>query len=81
MRALVVGAGIGGLTAALKLHARGIEVQVFESVDEIRPLSCRDSRVGTSASSIFRRCSARPSTSSNIQWSIAIPSIVGVFGA
>ena len=38
MRALVVGAGIGGLTAALKLHARGIEVQVFESVNEIRPL-------------------------------------------
>jgi 5-methylphenazine-1-carboxylate 1-monooxygenase len=38
MRALVVGAGIGGLTAALKLHARGIETLVFESVQEIRPL-------------------------------------------
>jgi 5-methylphenazine-1-carboxylate 1-monooxygenase len=36
MRALVVGAGIGGLTAVLKLHARGIEALVFESVKEIR---------------------------------------------
>ena len=35
---LVIGAGIGGLTAALKLHARGIEPLVFESVTEIRPL-------------------------------------------
>jgi 5-methylphenazine-1-carboxylate 1-monooxygenase len=38
MRALVIGAGIGGLTAALKLHARGIETLVFESVREIRAL-------------------------------------------
>jgi 5-methylphenazine-1-carboxylate 1-monooxygenase len=38
MRALVIGAGIGGLTAALKLHARGMEALVFESVKEIRPL-------------------------------------------
>ena len=38
MRALVIGAGIGGLTAALKLQARGVEVRVFESVREIRAL-------------------------------------------
>jgi 2-polyprenyl-6-methoxyphenol hydroxylase-like FAD-dependent oxidoreductase len=38
MRALVIGAGIGGLTAALQLHARGIETLVFESVKEIRAL-------------------------------------------
>jgi 5-methylphenazine-1-carboxylate 1-monooxygenase len=38
MRALVIGAGIGGLTVALKLHARGIEPLVFESVPEIRAL-------------------------------------------
>ena len=34
----VVGAGIGGLTAALCLHARGIDVELYESVSDIRPL-------------------------------------------
>jgi 5-methylphenazine-1-carboxylate 1-monooxygenase len=38
MRAIVIGAGIGGLTAALALHRAGIEVQVYESVPELRPL-------------------------------------------
>ncbi|PPK71459.1 FAD-dependent monooxygenase [Actinokineospora auranticolor] len=31
MKAIVVGAGVGGLTAALALRARGIEVEVLES--------------------------------------------------
>jgi 2-polyprenyl-6-methoxyphenol hydroxylase-like FAD-dependent oxidoreductase/chorismate-pyruvate lyase len=35
---VVVGAGIGGLTAALSLHAAGIEVEVLELAREIRPL-------------------------------------------
>ncbi len=34
----VVGAGIGGLTAALCLHARDIDVEIYESVADIRPL-------------------------------------------
>ncbi len=34
----IVGAGIGGLTAALSLHAAGFPVRVFESVPELRPL-------------------------------------------
>tara|TARA_R110002110_G_scaffold110803_7_gene276135 strand:+ start:2542 stop:3780 length:1239 start_codon:yes stop_codon:yes gene_type:complete len=38
MKAIIVGAGIGGLTAALQLHRRGIEVTVYEQVSEIRPL-------------------------------------------
>src|SRR5262249_62234262 len=38
MKALLVGGGIGGLTAALCLHEIGIEVRVFESVETIRPL-------------------------------------------
>src|SRR4051794_14060322 len=38
MRAMVVGGGIGGLTTALRLHAAGIDVQVYESVSAIRPL-------------------------------------------
>ena len=35
---LVVGAGIGGLTLALALHAAGLPCRVFEQVTEIRPL-------------------------------------------
>ena len=35
---LIIGAGIGGLTAALSLHAAGYSVQIFESVDEVLPL-------------------------------------------
>ncbi len=35
---MVIGGGIGGLTAALRLHAAGIAVRVYESVREIRPL-------------------------------------------
>jgi len=38
MRVIVVGAGIGGLTAALSLHAAGIDVEVHEAVAELRPL-------------------------------------------
>jgi 2-polyprenyl-6-methoxyphenol hydroxylase-like FAD-dependent oxidoreductase len=36
--AVVVGAGIGGLVAALSLHQAGHEVEVYEAVDEIRAL-------------------------------------------
>ena len=35
---LIVGAGIGGLAAALSLHDAGFAVRVFESVPEIKPL-------------------------------------------
>ncbi|MGH4028321.1 flavin-dependent oxidoreductase [Actinomycetota bacterium Odt1-20B] len=34
---LVAGAGIGGLTAALSLHAAGIPVRVVDTVEELRP--------------------------------------------
>ena len=37
-RVVVIGAGIGGLTAALCLHRIGIHVDVYESVAAIRPL-------------------------------------------
>jgi len=36
MRALVVGAGIGGLTAALTLRRAGVEVAVREQAPELR---------------------------------------------
>lgn len=35
---LIAGAGIGGLTAALALHARGIRATVIDGVTELRPL-------------------------------------------
>ena len=38
MKAMIVGAGIAGLTMALSLHAAGIDVVVYESVPDIRAL-------------------------------------------
>lgn len=38
MKAIIVGAGMGGLTTALALHQVGIDVRVFESVRDIKPL-------------------------------------------
>ena len=35
---MIAGGGIGGLSAALSLHQRGIEATVFEAAREIRPL-------------------------------------------
>jgi 2-polyprenyl-6-methoxyphenol hydroxylase-like FAD-dependent oxidoreductase len=38
MKVAVAGAGIGGLTLALMLHQRGIDVEVWEAVEQIKPL-------------------------------------------
>jgi 2-polyprenyl-6-methoxyphenol hydroxylase-like FAD-dependent oxidoreductase len=38
MKIAIAGAGIGGLTAAMCLHRAGFEVEVFEAVNELRPL-------------------------------------------
>jgi 2-polyprenyl-6-methoxyphenol hydroxylase-like FAD-dependent oxidoreductase len=38
MKIVIAGAGIGGLTAAMCLHRSGFEVEVFEAVNELRPL-------------------------------------------
>jgi 2-polyprenyl-6-methoxyphenol hydroxylase-like FAD-dependent oxidoreductase len=38
VKAIIVGGGIGGLTAALMLHARGIRAEVYEQADAIREL-------------------------------------------
>src|SRR6476620_1195033 len=34
----IVGAGIGGLTAAIALHRRGVDVAVYEKAHELREL-------------------------------------------
>ena len=38
MKAIIAGGGIGGLTIALMLHARGIDCELFEQSDQIREL-------------------------------------------
>ena len=38
MNVTVIGAGIGGLTAALSLHAAGIDVRVYESVADMKAI-------------------------------------------
>ena len=38
MKVIVAGAGIGGLTAALSLHAAGIDVLVIDAAVALRPL-------------------------------------------
>jgi 2-polyprenyl-6-methoxyphenol hydroxylase-like FAD-dependent oxidoreductase len=38
MRVVVAGAGIGGLTLALSLHAAGVDVEVLEAAPELKPI-------------------------------------------
>ena len=38
MKAIIVGGGVGGLTTALMLRARGIDCEVYEQADGIREL-------------------------------------------
>ncbi len=38
MKAIIAGGGIGGLVTALRLHQLGVDVKVFESVHEVKPL-------------------------------------------
>src|SRR5207248_10145427 len=38
MKAIIAGAGVGGLVTALMLHARSIECEVYEQADTIREL-------------------------------------------
>ena len=38
MKAIIAGGGIGGLTAALMLHARGIDCEIYEQAETVREL-------------------------------------------
>ena len=38
MKAIIVGGGIGGLTTALMLHARGLDCEIYEQTDTVREL-------------------------------------------
>ena len=47
MTVLIAGAGIGGLTAALMLHKRGIKAQVVEQASEVREVGVGIKSPGT----------------------------------
>src|ERR1700682_5698649 len=38
MKGIIIGGGIGGLTTALMLHARGIDCELYEQAETIREL-------------------------------------------
>lgn len=38
LKVIIAGGGIGGLVTAISLHRIGVDVKVFESVEEVRPL-------------------------------------------
>jgi salicylate hydroxylase len=76
MRVIVVGAGIGGLTAALALRRCGIEVQVFEQATELREVGA-GVRLSSNATRLLHRlgCEAamraagvRPASSTYLRW-------------
>ena len=54
MRIIVIGAGIGGLSAALTLRRAGLEVQVFEQAAELREVGA-GIQISPNASRILNR--------------------------
>jgi salicylate hydroxylase len=54
MRIIIIGAGIGGLVAALTLGRSGFEVQVFEQASELREVGA-DVQISPNASRILHR--------------------------
>jgi 2-polyprenyl-6-methoxyphenol hydroxylase-like FAD-dependent oxidoreductase len=57
MKAIIVGAGIGGLTTALFLNKHGIDCEVFEQAPAIQELLASSPTIA-SPSERWRRCVA-----------------------
>ena len=38
MKAIVIGGGIGGMSSAIALEKAGIDVEVYEAVQEMKPV-------------------------------------------
>src|SRR5438552_13872110 len=53
-RVLIIGGGIGGLTAAVALRRRGFDAQVYEAAPELRPVG-KGIWVPTNAMQVFDR--------------------------
>ncbi len=54
MKCAIIGAGIGGLTAAIALQQRGIEAKIYEAAPEIKPLGA-GIVMATNAMLVFKR--------------------------
>src|SRR6478735_622246 len=54
MNAIIIGAGIGGLTAAIALRQRGIDVTVYEAASEIKAVGA-GIIMATNAMQVFQR--------------------------
>ena len=55
IKVIIVGAGFGGLCAAIECHRQGHDVEIFESFKELKVLGDIIS-FGANAGRIFRRC-------------------------
>ena len=55
-KVLIVGAGIGGLTAAIALHAKGIDVEVYEAAPQL-PASGTGLGLASNATKVLRALS------------------------
>lgn len=56
MKAIIIGGGIGGLTAGIALQQRGIDFEVFEAAPEIRPVGA-GIWLGGNAMNVFEKLS------------------------
>ena len=63
MKAIIVGGGIGGLTTALMLHARGIDCEIYEQTDAVRELGVGINTLPHAIKELARSRPARPARS------------------
>lgn len=59
LRVAVVGAGVGGLTAAIALRARGFEVEVYDQVRELSEIGAGSRWAATGCGCSTRSVSGR----------------------
>src|SRR5579875_3438391 len=75
-RILIVGAGIGGLTAALALMRRGIAVTVYEQANELAEVGA-GLQISANGSGVRRRSARRPGCRTARKSGCGIPDSAG----